>query len=66
MAKPVLKKGDWIRLPSGRIAVICEIAGTNRPDATLRYLDNDGVMSTGEFDMKFEFLQIHTVKVGSS
>jgi hypothetical protein len=32
----------------------------------LRYLDNDGVMSTGEFDMKFEFLQIHTVKVGSS
>ena len=66
MAKPILKTGDWVRLPSGRIATIRKITGENRPDATLRYLDDNGVMSTGEFDMKFEFLQSYAVKVGSS
>jgi len=66
VAKPILKTGDWVRLPSGRIATIRKITGENRPDATLRYLDDNGVMSTGEFDMKFEFLQSYAVKVGSS
>lgn len=66
MAKPILKTGDWVRLPSGRIATICKITGDNRPEATLRYLDNDGVKSTGEFEVKFEFLQTYAVRVGSS
>ncbi len=66
MAKPALKQNDWVRLPSGRIATIRKVSGQNRPDATLRYLDEDGVMSTGEFEMKFEFLQKFAVKVGSS
>jgi hypothetical protein len=61
-----LKQNDWVRLPSGRIATIRKVTGQNRPDATLRYLDEDGVMSTGEFEMKFEFLQKFAVKVGSS
>ena len=66
MAKPALKQRDWVRLPSGRIATIRKITGENRPDATLRYLDDNGVMSTGEFEVKFEFLQKFAVKVGSS
>jgi hypothetical protein len=66
MAKPPLKQNDWVRLPSGRIATIRKITGESRPDATLRYLDDNGVMSTGEFEMKFEFLQKFAVKVGSS
>jgi hypothetical protein len=66
VAKPILKTGDWVRLPSGRIATIRKITSNNRPDATLRYLDDNGVMSTGEFEVRFQFLQTWAVKVGSS
>lgn len=69
-------KGQWYRLPSGRIAEVrrlkniptdAVVAGTNqrqmRTEVVLRYLDNDGAMAAGEFQMAVAFLLKHGARV---
>lgn len=56
-------RGDWLILPSGRTVQVCKIIGDNRPDVSLRYLDEDGVQSAGSFEVSLTWLLHHGKKV---
>lgn len=49
-------RGDWLVLPSGRTVQVCKVIGDARPEVSLRYLNDDGVQSTGSFDVKLAWL----------
>lgn len=51
-----VSRGDWLVLPSGRTVQVCKVIGDTRPEVSLRYLDDDGVQSTGSFDVKLAWL----------
>lgn len=57
-------RGDWLRLPSGHIVEVCKIMGESSPDVSLRYLDDDGVMATGDFIVKLSWLVANSKNVG--
>lgn len=51
-----VSRGDWLILPSGRTVQVCKVVGDTRPEVSLRYLDDDGVQSTGSFDVRLSWL----------
>lgn len=51
-----VSRGDWLILPSGRTVQVGKVVGDTRPEVSLRYLDDDGVQSTGSFDVKLAWL----------
>ena len=51
-----ISRGDWLVLPSGRTVQVCKVSGDTRPEVSLRYLDDDGVQSTGSFDVRLSWL----------
>lgn len=70
----VVFKGQWWRLPSGRVAEVrrtrvltlpqaVDAAPGAKPgefiEAVLRYLDDDGAMAAGEFHLSCAFLLKH-------
>lgn len=62
--RPVkLSRGDWLTLPSGRTVQVCRIVGESRPEVSLRYLDEDGVMATGDFIVTLAWLLTNGKKV---
>lgn len=56
-------KGQWLRLPSGRLVQVCKIIGDHNPQVSLRYLDDDGVMATGDFLVLLTWLVVHARRV---
>ncbi|MEO8021099.1 hypothetical protein [Polaromonas sp.] len=58
-----VEKGQWFRLPSGKTAQVCRIVGGKAPEVVIRYLDNDGAMAAGEFQMTLAFLLTHGKRV---
>ena len=46
---PKVRKGAWLLLPSGQHVEVFAVKGKQHPEDTLRYLDNDGTVSTGWF-----------------
>jgi hypothetical protein len=58
--------GRWLRLPSGKIVQVCKIIdkiNPQNPDVSLRYLDDDGVMATGDFVMRMGWLVVHASNI---
>ena len=51
-----VSRGDWLILPSGRTVQVGKVVGDTRPEVSLRYLDDDGVQSTGSFDVRLSWL----------
>lgn len=51
-----VSRGDWLILPSGRTVEVCKIIGDTRPEVSLRYLNDDGVMATGDFVVRLSWL----------
>ena len=51
-----VSRGDWLVLPSGRTVQVCKVIGDTRPEVSLRYLDDDGVMATGDFIVRLSWL----------
>lgn len=60
-----IDKGDWLLLPSGRAVQVSKVVGERQPDVSLRYLDDDGVQSTGSFNVSLRWLLANGKKVGS-
>lgn len=56
-------RGDWLRLPSGALVEVCKTRETYNPEVTVRYVDSDGVRSTGCFLLKMTFLLKHAKKI---
>jgi hypothetical protein len=60
---PSVSKGQWFKLPRGKVAEVCMVKTGHRPEVVLRYLDNDGAMAPGEFVLTLEFLLKHGARV---
>ena len=60
---PEIRKGAWLRLPSGQHVEVFAIKGEHHPEVTLRYLDNDGTVSTGCFVVSLTWLVNFAKKV---
>jgi hypothetical protein len=58
-----VRRGDWLTLPSGRTVQVCRIDGVLHPEVSLRYLDDDGVMATGDFIVKLSWLLTNARRV---
>lgn len=68
-------KGQWYRLPSKRVAEVCHSREVRLPlrdtdtlprvatEVTLRFLDDDGAMAPGEFQLSLEFILKHCARV---
>ena len=59
-------KGRWLRLPSSKIVQVCKIIdkiNPRNPDVSLRYVDDDGVMATGDFVMRMNWLAAHATNI---
>lgn len=73
----VVAKGEWYRLPSGRVAEVCRIEVAvieppeGNPDQTpvtveepvVRLLNKDGAMGPSEFSLSLAFLAKHAARV---
>jgi hypothetical protein len=64
MISESIKRGDWLKLPSGAVVSVCKIEMRDGVEnVSLRYLDSDGVMATGDFLMTLKHLRAHAEKV---
>lgn len=59
----LVSKGQWFRLPSGKVVEVCGTKGPRHVEVVLRYLDDDGAMAPGEFQLSLEFLLKHGKRV---
>jgi hypothetical protein len=50
---------DWVRLPSGRLAVISSISGKEHREATLHYLNDNGGRIKGGLTVSLAFIAKH-------
>jgi hypothetical protein len=54
---PKVQRLDWWRLPSGRIVCVRDITGpAGQRECEVRYVDEQGGMSTGSFRLTLAFL----------
>lgn len=60
---PEVRRGAWLRLPSGQHVEVFAIKGEFHPEVTLRYLDSDGTVSTGCFVVSLTWLVKFAKKV---
>ena len=63
MTAPTVTKGQWFRLPSAKLVQVCAINGDRHPEVVLRYLDAEGAMAPGEFQLSLQFMLKHTRRV---
>lgn len=55
------KRDDWLTLPSGKLVSVRGMSQSG--DVTLRYVNDDGALANGEFQMGLKFLQDRAKKV---
>ena len=65
MIRGPIKRHDWLRLPSGAVVSVCRVGGEAKPNVEVRYLDKDGVQSTGSYTVTLQWLHTYATKVAS-
>lgn len=64
MIRGAIARNDWLKLPSGSVVAVCRIETIRGVEqVSLRYLDEDGVMATGDFLMTLSHLKKYAEKV---
>jgi hypothetical protein len=62
--KGAIARNDWLKLASGSVVAVCRVETIRGVDqASLRYLDKDGVMATVDFMMRLDHLKKYAEKV---
>lgn len=74
MTSPLVK-GDWLKLPSGKVVEVRRLNLVRMPrkdgdkgprlatEVTLRFLNADGAMAPGEFALSLTFINTHCKRV---
>ena len=65
-AAPQFSRGTWYTLPSGRLVQVCKPRLATPGHEHLRYVNENGVMETGSFEVKTDWLTKYGIPLGFS